>query len=261
MNHVTEEQFEQILHGVETKTDHLANCGLCRDRLAQKQALADRLRSAFASIGHSEELAQRIRRRINVRTVSKEQSILRDIFHIHAHWKGWAAVTSVAAAIIVLVPLIMYFSAPPSALAAQAELVKIHEHNLSPDHEFYSEADPEELVAYFKDKLGFDPLLPKPVSGLALRGCCVRHFQGQIVGSYVVDTPEGVMSVIVVTDKPESLGFVGKFKLGQQIYYKGSFAKCDMVSVRIGGYSYCAVGEISHRYLTDLLSRLLSEQE
>jgi hypothetical protein len=32
-----------------------------------------------------------------------------------------------------------------------------------------------------------------------------------------------------------------------------------MVTVRLGDYSYCAVGEISHEYLTELLSQLIPE--
>jgi hypothetical protein len=82
-----------------------------------------------------------------------------------------------------------------------------------------------------------------------------------VVGSYVVDTPEGVMSVVVVTDKPESLGISDKFEKGQHTFWKSSFAKCSMVSVRIRDYSYCAVGEISHEYLTELLSRLIPEEQ
>ena len=154
----------------------------------------------------------------------------------------------------------MYFAAPSAAKAAQAELVKIHNHNLSPAHEFHSEAEPGKLAEYFKSKLGFNPRLPELGHGMALRGCCVKHFRGEVVGSYVVATPQGIMSVIVVTDKPESLGIEGKFKKGEQTYWKSSFAKCDMVSVRIGDYSYCAVGEISHAYLTELLSQLLPRQ-
>jgi hypothetical protein len=165
-----------------------------------------------------------------------------------------------AAILIIVVPLSVYFGTPSAARAAHAELVKIHNHNLSPGHEFYSEAEPEKLAEYFKDKLGFNPRLPESSRGLALRGCCVRHFRGQVVGSYVVETPEGVMSIVVVTDKPESLGIKSKFRKGQYTYWKSSFAKCDMVTVRIGDYSYCAVGEISHEYLTELLSQLLPRQ-
>jgi hypothetical protein len=160
---------------------------------------------------------------------------------------------------VILVPLSLYFGAPSTAHAAHAELVRIHKENLAPDQEFYSEAEPEKLAAYFKDKLGFNPRLPEPGHGMALRGCCVRHFRGQVVGSYVVVTPRGIMSVVVVTDKPESLGKSSRFTKGQQTYWRSSFAKNDMVSVRIGDYTYCAVGEISHEYLTELLIQLVPE--
>ncbi len=146
-------------------------------------------------------------------------------------------------------------------MAARAELVKIHRHNLSADHEFYSEADPAKLAEYFKSKLGFSPFMPVPSQGMVLRGCCVRQFRGQIVGSYVVDTPQGVISVVVVTDKPQSLGMGDKFERQGRVFWKSSFAKCDMVTVRLGDYSYCAVGEVSHEYLTELLSRLMPETQ
>jgi len=257
MTHLTDEQFELILQGAQSESDHLADCRLCQKRLAERKALADRLRSAFASIEPDKGLAERIRHRIDVVPDQAEPGRVRSLLDFHAHWKGWTAAFSATAAVIVLVPLIMYFSTTSSASAAQAALVKIHEHNLSENHHFYSEADPEKLAAYLKGKLGFNLRLPQPGRGLALRGCCVRHFQDLIVGSYVVDTPEGVMSVVVVTDTPQMLGITGKFEFGGQTYYKSSFARMHMVSVRIGDYSYCAVGEISHQYLTDLLSRLL----
>ncbi|MHC4152771.1 MAG: hypothetical protein ACYSSP_11845 [Planctomycetota bacterium] len=249
MNHLTDEQFEEIMQGIEVDTEHLASCHLCQSRLEEKQALANRLRSAFDNVKPSVELDQTIRRQINVEATGSEQLPKNSFLNIRFHWRGWIAAISSAAAVLILVSLIMYTSAPSQAVAAQAELVKIHQHNISGNHEFYSEAEPEKLAVYFKDNLGFNPRLPEPDRGLALRGCCVRHFQGQIVGSYVVDTPEGVMSVIVVTDLPESLGIADKFKYGEYIFWKSAFAKCDMVSVRIGDYTYCAVGEISYEYL------------
>ena len=93
--------------------------------------------------------------------------------------------------------------------------------------------------------------------GMSLRGCCIRHFRGQIAGSYVVDTPDGLISIIVVTDPPDSFGAGGRFERDGYVFWKSSFAMCDMVTVRLGDYSYCAVGETSHEYLTELLTRLL----
>jgi hypothetical protein len=265
MEHLTEEQFEGILQGEDDRVciAHLEECDDCRNRLKEKRAITGRLRTAFASIKASSVLAERIRSRLNTATEPAMTAQPIQDTHLGNHIKRlkrlWPTFAAAAAVLLILVPLSLYFGAPSSAEAAQAELVRIHKENLAADHEFMSEADPEKLAAYFKDKLGFNPRLPELDRGMALRGCCVRHFRGRIVGSYVVDTPEGVMSIIVVTDKPESLGISSRFAKDQQTYWKSSFAKCNMVSVRIGNYTYCAVDEISHEYLAELLSRLVPE--
>ncbi|MHC4192582.1 MAG: anti-sigma factor family protein [Planctomycetota bacterium] len=262
MDHLSDEQFEDILQGEDVGLTHLRQCQDCRNRLAERRAIAGRLRSAFSSVQADSELADRIRSQLaRISAPAKTAEPIRHAAPVHRHRRLWPALAAAAAVLVVAIPVSLYLGTPSQAQAAQAELVKIHMHNLSPGHEFYSEAEPGKLADYFKSELGFNPRLPKPGQGLALRGCCVRHFRGQVVGSYVVGTPQGVMSVVVVTDKPESLGIVGKFRRGQHTYWKSSFAKCDMVSVRIGDYSYCAVGEISHEYLTELLSQLLPEEQ
>jgi anti-sigma factor RsiW len=260
MSHLTEEQFEQFLQGTEMPTGHLADCDMCKQKLAEKKALKERLRSAFSNIEPSADLAHKIRQEIRLKQAPGKTLVLSLTKELRSHWRAVTAATTAIAAMLILAPIFIY-TTTEQATAAQAALVEIHEHNLSADHGFHSEADPEKLAAYFKDKLGFSVIMPESGHGLALRGCCVRHFQGQVVGSYVVETPAGVISVVVVTDTPQSMGISGKFKKGSHTYWKSQFAKCDMVSVRIGGYSYCAVGEISHEYLTDLLSRLLPQEE
>jgi anti-sigma factor RsiW len=257
MSHLSDEQLEEIIQGKKSASTHLEDCNECRGRLAEKEALARRLRSAFASVKAGEELMGRIRQQLNVSSMTTEQMGVKRLLGIRFSWRDWSAIAAVAAVLIVAILFVFYVAAPPAVVAAQAELVKIHEHNLSANHEFYSEADPEKLAEYFKTKLGFSPTMPRPGRGLALRGCCVRHFRGQVVGSYVVETPQGVMSIVVVTDRPESLGMGQKFQHGQYTFWKSSFAKCDMVTARLGDYSYCAVGEISHEYLTELLGRLM----
>ena len=154
----------------------------------------------------------------------------------------------------------MHFGTSSTAKAAQAELVGIHQDNLGPDRVFFSDAEPQKLAEYFKSELGFSPAFPCTGQGMAIRGCCVAHFRERIVGSYVVDTPEGVISIIVVTDTPKSLGMrrMSERTGSGQTCWKASFARCSMVTVRLGDYSYCAVGEISHKYLLELISRLLS---
>ena len=261
MSHLTDEQLEEIMQGVNSQTAHLEHCDTCTERLAEQRALARRLRSAFAAVKPDKALAEQIRGQLNAGSTALEGSGRGHILNIRSHWQRWLGMVSAAAALIIVVSLVTHLLKPSSAAAAQAALVRIHEHNLSGNHEFYSEADPEKLADYFKNKLGFSPSMPHPGQGLALRGCCVRHFRGKIVGSYVVETDNGVMSIVVVTDPPESLGMAEKFRHGQHVFWKSSFAKCDMVTARLGQYSYCAVGEISHSYLTELLARLLRDSQ
>lgn len=259
MSHLTDEQFEDIIQGILPEPEHLADCSYCRGLLAEKKALAARLRSAFEALKADERLVEKIRAQLTNEAVPERAAFVKRLRNVHLQRLAWPA----AAAAVVVIGILLGFElmTPSSAAAAQAELVKIHNDNLSAKHEFHSEADPEKLAEYFKSKLGFSPSMPRPEQGLALRGCCVRHFRGQVVGSYVVETPEGIMSIVVVTDLPESLGMARKFQRGKNTFWKSSFAKCDMVTARLGGYSYCAVGEISHEYLTELLIQLLPGAE
>ncbi len=257
MSHLTDEQLEEIMMSDSPKPGHLAQCTRCSERLAEKEALANRLRSAFATVKSDQKLKEQIRRQVNIRPSETEYSKSGPLIKIHSRWRKWLAIGSVAAALAIAGPIVFYRTTSSPATAAQAEIVQIHKDNLSSRHEFHSETDPDKLAQYFKDKLGFSPHMPLIDRGMALRGCCVRHFRGQIAGSYVVDTPDGLISIVVVTDPPDSFGTGGRFERDGYVFWKSSFAMCDMVTVRLGDYSYCAVGETSHEYLTELLSRLL----
>lgn len=260
MSHLTDGQFEDIIQGVMPEPGHLSECDKCRARLAERKAVASRLHDAFAAVRANERLAEKIQTQLDYEAAKSERRVfVRRLWNIHVRRVAWPAI----AAAVLLISMIfgVYVVRPSSAMAAQAELVKIHEHNLSPSHEFYSEANPEKLAEYFRSKLGFSPNMPRLEQGMVLRGCCVAHFRGEIVGSYVVETPQGVMSIVVVTDRPESLGMGRKSQHKEYTFWKSSFAKCEMVTVRLGDYSYCAVGKISQEYLTALLIRLLPDSQ
>ena len=165
---------------------------------------------------------------------------------------------SAAAAVLLMGAVALYLlTKPEPAMGAQAELAKIHRDGLSPHTELYSDADPKALATYLKGQLGFTPAVPKLGAGMSLRGCCVAHFRDKPVGSYVVDTPRGVMSVIVVTQTPESLGMTQTVRRGAHSYMAGSFARCNMVTSVLDGYTYCAVGEVPTDVLADLLEQLV----
>lgn len=258
MSHLNNEQFEDIIAGLVAEPKHMVDCERCRELLAERKALAGRLRSAFASVKPDEQLAKNIRAQLANDTTPKRVELVEHPQYIRLRQIAWPAV---AAVLVIGTVFGVYLMRPASAMAAGAELAEIHKHNISTKHEFHSEADPKKLAKYFKSKLGFSPIMPQASQGLELRGCCIRHFRGQIVGSYVVETPQGVMSIVVVTDRPKSMGMERKSQQGEHNFWEGSFAKCNMVTLRLGDYSYCAVGEVSHKYLTELLHRLIPEAQ
>jgi hypothetical protein len=257
MNHLTDEQFENIMQGEKVRPMHLKSCIECRTRLTEREALASRLRLAFAGIKPEEGLVERIRRQSNIGLRRIKHTGERHLLKIRFRRRSWLSIASAAAVLIIVIPLAYYVAEPSAAVAAQAELVRIHEDNLSASHEFHDQNDPQKIVEYFKSKLGVSLIMPRAGQGRSLRGCCVCRFRGQIVGSYVVETPQGLMSVVVVTDQPQSLGMDRKFQLGERTFWAGSFAGCKLVTVRIGQYSYCAVGKVPEAHLAELLVGLI----
>lgn len=251
MNHLSDEQFEDILDGTVPDAAHLSKCPQCNRRLEEHAAVRSRLRSAFASLEAGTALAERIRRDL---PAQKTRQLVR------LHRRVWPRLAAAAAVLLVAVPLVLYFAWPNSASASPAAgLAKIHEHNLASRGEFYSEADPAKLADYLETRLGFVPAFPRLDQGMSLRGCCLVHFRGKIVGSYVVDTPQGIISVIVVTDDPETLGLKNKVLTTGRTFWTGSYAQCNMATVWLDRYSYCAVGQLSipHKMLVELLARLV----
>ncbi len=202
MTHLTDEQFEDVVQGLAPEPAHLAECPACRDRLAERRAVRDRLRSAMASVRPDAALAERIRRATETARAVPTAAPAKRLAHRPLPRLAWASLAA-AAVILIAVTTILYLTAPNSA---QAELVRIHTANLSASPGFYAEADPAKLAEYLKTELGFQPAAPQLGQGMAMRGCCVAHFQGHAVGSYVVKTPRGSLSIIVVPQTPAQLG-------------------------------------------------------
>lgn len=268
--HLTNEQFEDVLqnNAVHDVTRHMAGCAPCRRRLEEARAIQERLRKAFGAVHASPALAERIRSQAqeydkpgfaalrengDIQVFATAAKTRKPLFSVRRLWPVLAA----AAAIVGLaLPIAIYFSGPSAVQAAPRELVAIHEHNLGGNHGFFVEDDPAKLASYFKQRLGFIPAMPKINQGLSIRGCCVRKFLGRIVGSYVVNTPHGPVSVIVVNAPPENLGMSGHSQVGEQTIWTGGFSGNRLAAVRMGEFTYCAVGQGPAENLTQLLVHL-----
>ena len=101
MTHLTEEQFERIMQDGETQDTHLESCQLCRSRLAEKRALAARLKSAFANVSAAGDLADRIRDSLPADTSPARARMVSRIFDIRAHRRNWAIAAGMAAMLII----------------------------------------------------------------------------------------------------------------------------------------------------------------
>lgn len=259
MTHLNDEQLESALQDPATQAEHLEGCSECQRRLEELQAVRQRLQTAFASVQTPPSLSKRIEAALRdgpdsamsaVKAVSRQPMALR--FRRYS-WHMAAA----AALILAAVPLFVYFAQPSPAQAAQQELVNIHRHNLAGSHGFYSEDEPAKLAHYFKDQLGFEPAMPKLNQGMAIRGCCTARFNEKIVGSYVVDTPHGVVSIIVISDSPEAVGLSRQDGRDGKPIWTGHMTLCNMAAVRMGGLTYTAVSEIPQDSLIQLLGMLV----
>jgi len=259
MSHLTDEEFEDLLQGQESGRDHLDRCRRCQDRLAEKRALAMRLRDAFAAVTSEADLSQRIRSRIGLGTDTGQSAKPGPkVVKLPRHQRRvWTTGLSAVAAVL-LVAIVLALSWPPSAAqATQSTLAGIHALNLSVgEHEFWEDTDPERLTALYGEILGVKPYLPPVTETLKLCSCCVkRSITEYVVGSYVAGTGVGVMTVAIVRASAESLG-KGRAGPGGRIYYEAQQGECRMVAVRIGDHTYSAVGQVDHSHLRALLAQL-----
>lgn len=252
MPHLTDEQIERLIEDPECRDQHASQCGLCKDRLEDALAIRRRLRRAFELVHADVALQSRVLASIREALPNPGPSRLRLVLR-----RVGPSLAAAAALILITFTLTMYVASPQQAVAAPAELAQIHQSNLMPHASLHGSDDPAKVAGYLKRELGFVPNLPKLGAGMALRGCCVAHFRNRPVGSYVLETDRGIMSIIVLQDRPDSLEFAEHTAYRGRTYHIGAFARCKMAAVEIGGYTYAAVGETDAQWLVELLSSLL----
>ena len=71
MNHLTDEQLEDLMRNSGVESSHLEQCSKCSRRLAEKKLLAGRLRSAFDSVKPAGELGEKVRQRLGITASAK----------------------------------------------------------------------------------------------------------------------------------------------------------------------------------------------
>ncbi|MHC4984057.1 MAG: anti-sigma factor family protein [Planctomycetota bacterium] len=250
MKHLSDEQFEELLSGEKADDVHLRECEQCRRRLSDMRALRSRLRSAFSSVAPPAGLAGRMRD-----LIAKQQEASGSARKAPVYFRIWPALAAAAAIMIVAVPLFYFLGQPGSATAATAELARIHTANVAGTDGFHRESDPDKLIAYLSGEGCRGPAKPRLCQHCAsLTGCNVAQFHGRKVATYCMNTPGGSVSIIIVEDEPESLGLSRTAERNKLKVLLGSYDRANVAAVRSGGLTYCAIGQISHEALADLLT-------
>jgi anti-sigma factor RsiW len=264
MSHLTEEQFEDLLRDTAHVPEHVDGCPLCRARFDETYALVQRVRQASRSIQAPPVLADRIRAGVAALAepaATAPGRVYLIPLRIRRHlWSGLAA----AAALLVLaIPIGLYLGTGTPANAAPVALEEIHHANLESLGQLVCNDDPGALCAYLESQVHHSPILLSTEAGLNLCGCCVRQFQGRPVASYVVKRNNIPISVIAVPQPPEELGMtLTEHKTAaQRDIWQARHRCCNLAAVRIGAYSYCAVGQVPQEELAVLLNALPAPAE
>lgn len=259
MSHLTQEQFEDILQGGQKVPDHIDQCPDCRARLEEKRALAQRVRGTFSAIQAGADLTNRIRADVAAAGQAASAATARPrIIPLRFHRHIWSALAATAAVLIVAVSIAFYVSTGSKIKAAQTALVEIHQANLSSLAQPATGHDPNELGTFFQNKVGYSPVMPCAGAGMNACGCSVQEFCGRPVASYVVKGPNAPVSVIVVPHSPRALGMTPAKDeaTAKRAIWQAACGNCNMASIRIGEYSYCAVGQVAQEELTGVLNAL-----
>ena len=253
MNHLTEEQFEDLLQDGVNVPEHVVQCPECRARLDEKRALARRMHRAFSSLHAGPDLAARIRGQIAAPAQPGPRTIL---LHVHRHLQFGLGVA--AAILIGVLSISFYVGTGSQTKAAQVALLGIHQINLNSLGQSASDADPNRPAGDVETKAGYRPAMPCAGCGMSTCGCTMRDFCGRRVVSYVVKGPNAPVSVIIVPDAPKALGMtpVKEQAPAGRVVWQSRRGGCNMASVRIGEYSYCAVGKVAQDELARVLGTL-----
>jgi anti-sigma factor RsiW len=264
MSHLTEEQFEDLLRDTTHIPRHVDGCPLCRARFDETYALVQRVRQASLSIQAPPVLADRIRAGVAALAESAATAPGRvRLLPLRIRRPLWSGLAAAAALLVLAIPIGFYVSTGSPANAAPVALEEIHHANLESLGQLVHNDDPGAVCAYLENQVHHSPILLSTESGLSLCGCCVRQFQGRPVASYVVKRHDIPISVIAVPQPPEELGMtLTEHKVAaQRDIWQARHRCCNLAAVRIGAYSYCAVGQVPPEELVLLLNGLPAPAE
>ena len=255
---LTDEQFESILAGTEPEPPALGPDD--RARLDEARAVRERLRKAFEPVTAGAPLGERIGaalRRQPEPTDAQSRGQYRNRRPRVVRLVKWLAPLAAAAAVLIVLA-VLDFGAEPAA-AGPAELTRIHTDNLAAAGQFLAAGDADQIAEHFQKHMGFTPKICPHDGHTALIGCCVAEFQGRKAATYLLTAGGRKISVVITDETPDAMGLTCKCGCGMAectCFHTGQCDGRNIVSVRIAGRSYTAVGAAPPEQLKDILSHL-----
>jgi anti-sigma factor RsiW len=244
MSHLSTEQLEDLLAGEGGEArEHLDDCEACRQRLAEAELLRNRLRGAFEGVRPPADLASRILSESRNPPAPKRPVA-------KALRSGLAA----AAVILLGVTLWMHLEANGSA---PSDLLAMHEGNVARVNGFHLAGEPERIVALLLEEVGRAPASPRLCQCSSLEGGRQGRLLGQSVGTYLVRTPKGEVSVVIAVARPVALGLEPMTHASGADLWCLHCDSCHIVAMRSDSATYVTVGDMSDEQLADVLLRVV----
>ncbi len=216
-------------------------------------ALRVRLQRAFESIRPEASLFAKVRSRLELHVPPSRPGRFAP--------RTWFAMAAAAIIILCLIPA-AYMLSPSTAVAAQSDLASLHEANLAGDAALLRADDPNQIAEQLNSSLGFSPPMPKLCNCSSLTGSCLRTFSnGKVVGAYVVKTPQGLISVAIVDDDPTAMKLKPLTLTDATGLWSGQHGRCRIVARQLRGRSYCAIGNVAHEALADIVMRATASDD
>lgn len=246
MSHLSKENIEDILQGRMPEPDHVRECHDCRASLEEARALAARLHSAFGSLHAGSGLLA------GIRAATIEKPSVKPI-RIHTYRRWWSSVAAAAVILLCMVPIGLFMKTSSQVRASQGALSGIHHQGLEHPDRFFHAGDPNHMADHLEKLTGQRPVMVCTAKGLVVVGCCTCTFMGREVATYMVTAKAGPISIVVLPESPADVGLEHDETLGM---WTATSRCCRLAAIQLGDCTYCAVGDVPHAALAEVLAQL-----
>jgi hypothetical protein len=243
MKQLSEEQFEEIVAGRAELPAGVDETIIRRVR--DHRALRERLRAATEHVRTPDSL----RHAIHTKLIVAEARPIR----------GWLLRAAPLAATILLVAtvgLLVWSGTRYAHGGSQARLASLH---ADVSEHFIPGGSADAINRQLREgAVSVSATLPKLGGGCVYRGSAIRRFRDRAVGCAVVTMDDRPVTIFIVPDEADSLGFDHLDTRGDVTWAWCSEDGCRMVAAEARGKTFIAVGELPHAKLKELLGQIVS---